>query len=101
MKRTIRHNRIRAKISGNAQRPRVAVFRSNRYISAQVIDDEKRVTLLSVQGPKNKPEPVGEELAQKAIKAGIKEIVFDRGGHKYHGAVKSFAEAMRKGGLKF
>lgn len=101
MKRTTRHNRIRAKISGTAGRPRVAVFRSNQYISAQVIDDVKHVTLLSATGPKNKPEPVGVELAQKASKAGIKEVVFDRGGHRYHGAVKAFAEALRKGGLKF
>lgn len=101
MKRTVRHNRIRAKISGTADRPRVAVFRSNQNISAQVIDDVKRVTLMSASGPKNKPEPVAEDLAQKALKAGIKEIVFDRGGHQYHGIVAAFAEALRKGGLKF
>ena len=81
--------------------PRVAVFRSNRYISAQVIDDTAHTTLLAAQGPKSKPEPVGEELAKKAIAAGITKIVFDRGGHKYHGRVKAFAEGLRKGGLQF
>lgn len=101
MKRIIRHNRIRAKISGTADRPRVAVFRSNQNISAQIIDDVKRVTLMSAKGPKNKPAPVAEDLAAKALKAGIKEIVFDRGGHQYHGIVAAFADALRKGGLKF
>ena len=96
-----RKNRIRAKISGTSQRPRVAVFRSNKYISAQVIDDTVGKTLVSAKGPKNKPEPVGEELAKKATEAGIKKIVFDRGGNKYHGRVKALAEAMRKNGLNF
>ncbi len=101
MKRTIRHKRIRAKISGTAERPRVAVFRSNQYISAQVIDDTARKTLANAKGPKSKPEPVGTALAKKAQEAGIKKIVFDRGGYQYHGHVKAFADALRKGGLEF
>ncbi|MEK7583013.1 MAG: 50S ribosomal protein L18 [Patescibacteria group bacterium] len=100
-KRIRRHQRVRAKISGTAGVPRVSVFRSNRYISAQVIDDAARTTVVSAKGPKNKPEPVGEELAKKAIAAGIVKIVFDRGGYKYHGRVKTLAEGLRKGGLKF
>ena len=99
--RTNRHKRVRAKIKGTAERPRVAVFRSNRYISAQVIDDNARKTMVSATGPKNKPEPVGEALAKKALEAGIKKVVFDRGGHAYHGIVKAFAESLRKGGLEF
>lgn len=96
-----RHNRVRAKISGTAQAPRVSVFRSNRAISAQVIDDVARKTVASVKGPKNKPESLGEELAKRAIEAGITKVVFDRGGYKYHGRVKNLAEGLRKGGLKF
>ncbi len=99
--RITRHARVRAKVSGTKERPRVAVFRSNKYISAQIIDDMARKTILSAQGPKNKPEPTGEDLAKKAIAAGITKIVFDRGGHKYHGVVKAFAEGLRKGGLEF
>ncbi len=100
-KRIRRHHRVRAKVSGTKQAPRVSVFRSNRYISAQVIDDTEGKTLVSAKGPKNKPEPVGEELAKKALSAGIAKVVFDRGGYKYHGRVKNLAEGLRKGGLKF
>lgn len=101
MERSIRHKRIRAKVSGSAQTPRVAVFRSNRSIAAQVIDDVAHKTLLHARGPKTKSAKLGEELAGKAIAAGIKKIVFDRGGHQYHGHVKAFADGMRKGGLTF
>ncbi len=96
-----RHRRVRAKINGTKQTPRVSIFRSNRSISAQVIDDTAGTTLMSAKGPKNKPEPVGEELAKKTIEAGITKVVFDRGGYKYHGHVKALAEGLRKGGLKF
>lgn len=94
-----RHKRIRAKIKGTAERPRVAVFRSNQYISAQIIDDVARTTLASAKGPKTKPDAVAQELAKKATAAGISQVVFDRGGHQYHGRVKAFAEQLRKSGL--
>ena len=74
-----RHKRILAKVHGIPDRPRVAVFRSNRLISAQVIDDVARKTIVSASGPKNKPEPVAEVLAKKAIEAGIAKVEFDRG----------------------
>lgn len=100
-KRITRHQRVRAKIRGTAERPRVAVFRSNRSISAQVIDDTARTTLASAKGPKTKASSVAEELAKRATAAGITTVVFDRGGHAYHGHVKAFAEALRAGGLTF
>lgn len=99
--RITRHTRIRAKIKGTSERPRVAVFRSNRFISAQAFDDAKGVTLASGRGAKNKPEAVGEELARTMKAAGITQIVFDRGGYRYHGRVKKLAEEIRKGGITF
>ena len=96
-----RHQRVRAKIGGTSETPRVAVFRSNQLISAQVIDDTIGKTLASASGPKSKPEPVGEKLAKKVNDIGITQIVFDRGGYKYHGRVKALAESLRKHGLKF
>ncbi|MEK7616267.1 MAG: 50S ribosomal protein L18 [Patescibacteria group bacterium] len=95
-----RHNRIRARLQGTSERPRVAVFRSNQYISAQIIDDSAHKTLASAKGPKAKPDAVAQELAKKAVAAGISKVVFDRGGHKYHGGVKALAEGLRKGGLQ-
>ena len=99
MNRIIRHKRIRAKVKGTSERPRVAVFRSNQYISAQIIDDTARKTLASAKGPKSKPDAVAKELAKKATAAGISKLVFDRGGHQYHGRVKAVAEGLRKEGL--
>ncbi|MEX1064284.1 MAG: 50S ribosomal protein L18 [Candidatus Paceibacterota bacterium] len=107
-----RRGRIRAKISGTAKVPRASVFRSNRHILVQLIDDEAGKTILSskvVSGGKSKMKgskvdsasSIGEMIAQKAKEAGISEIVFDRGGYKYHGRVKALAEGLRKGGLKF
>jgi len=105
--------RIRKKVSGTADIPRVAVFRSNKQIYAQVIDDLKGITILSASSrekevdaaeKKNKVEQaalVGKLLAEKCKEAKIEKVVFDRGGYKYHGRVKSLAEAARKGGLKF
>ena len=105
--------RIRKTVQGTAERPRVAVFRSNKQIYAQVIDDLNGKTLLSVSSREkeiasaekdNKTEQaarVGKLLASKCKQAGIDNIVFDRGGYKYHGRVKSLAEAAREGGLKF
>lgn len=113
-KRHNRHKRIRAKVKGTKNCPRFSVFRSNRHISGQLIDDNKRVTLISASdseiGKKKSKEPitkvelayqVGELIAQKALKKEIKKAVFDRGGYKYHGRVKAVAEGARKQGLKF
>lgn len=107
-KRMRRHRRVRAKIIGTAQIPRVAVFRSNRYIYLQAIDDNTSRVLASTQDlSKTKPAKtaraveVGESLAEKINKLGIKQIVFDRGGYRYHGRVKAAADGLRKGGIQF
>jgi len=99
--RNRRKLRIRGKVSGTDARPRLSVFRSNKYIYGQVIDDTKGVTLASSKGPKKQSGKVGEELAKKAAVKKVKKVVFDRGGFKYHGNVKNLAEAARKGGLNF
>jgi large subunit ribosomal protein L18 len=105
-----RHRRVRGKVSGTAERPRLAVFRSNRGIFAQLIDDGAGRTLasaswLTVKGkPENKTAQateVGKALAAAAGKAGITTCVFDRGGYLYHGRVKALAEGAREGGLQF
>ncbi|MBQ1723705.1 MAG: 50S ribosomal protein L18 [Muribaculaceae bacterium] len=100
--------RIRGKISGTPERPRLSVFRSNKQIYAQVIDDVAGNTLVSASSKGitegNKSEiaaKVGEAIAQKAIEAGISQVVFDRNGFLFHGRVKSLADGARKGGLKF
>ncbi|MFA5008988.1 MAG: 50S ribosomal protein L18 [Candidatus Paceibacterota bacterium] len=109
-KRIKRHKSIRAKISGTAEKPRLCVFRSNTHIYAQLIDDSQKKTIISVKDneidlkKKDKTsiaKEVGLLLAKKAIEKKIKEAVFDRGGYKYHGRVKSLAEGAREGGLKF
>ncbi len=97
--RKTRKTRIRGKLSGTAERPRLSVFRSIKSIYAQVIDDDKAVTLASAKGVKS--EAVGAEIAEKAAKKKIKKVVFDRSGYRYHGRVKVLAEAARKGGLEF
>lgn len=108
-----RHWHVRRKVAGTAERPRVCVFRSLRHIYAQVIDDRARRTLAAASsldaalrgkvdgGNVGGAEAVGEELARKAIARGITQVVFDRGGYKYHGRVKALAEGARKGGLRF
>ncbi|MDE6454189.1 MAG: 50S ribosomal protein L18 [Muribaculaceae bacterium] len=100
--------RIRGKISGTAARPRMTVFRSNKQIYVQLIDDLAGVTLVSASSKGieegNKTEiaaKVGENVAKKALEAGITEVVFDRNGYLFHGRVKSLADAARNGGLKF
>ena len=103
--------RIKKTVSGTAQKPRLAVFRSDSEIYAQIIDDTKGVTLvaassrdkdLKASGTKTeKAKQVGEAIAKKALAAGIETISFDRGGYLYHGRVKSLAEGAREGGLKF
>lgn len=109
-KRISRHAKVRAKISGTAERPRVSVFRSNRGLVVQFIDDIANKTVLSaktqemkkMKGSKSeKSEKIGEALAKRATAAGIKEVVFDRGGFQFHGRVKALAESLRKGGIKF
>lgn len=98
-KRHRRHRRVRAKISGTSKVPRICVFRSNKFIYAQAINDAKGHTLASAQGKESRK--VGEEIAKKCLKLKIKKVVFDRGGYKYHGRVKALAEGAREGGLKF
>ena len=110
--RARRRIRIRSKIKGTAKVPRVSVFRSNKYIFVQLIDDEFGKTILSskivpkgeskLKGTKTEIAGlVGENVAQKAKEIGISKVVFDRGGYKYHGRIKSLADGLRKGGLKF
>ncbi len=109
-----RHARVRAKIKGTTSRPRLSVFRSLDHIYAQVIDDEKGHTMAAAStldpevrttlDGKKKTEQgtlVGSLIAKRSVSQGVKEVVFDRGGYKYHGRVKALAEAARKGGLKF
>ena len=106
-----RHKRVRAKISGTAERPRLCVYRSEKNIQAQIIDDTKGMTLVEAStygknydahgGNKTAAREIGKILAEKAINAGIETVVFDRGGYLYHGRVKELAEGAREGGLKF
>ncbi len=105
-----RHRRIRGKVAGTPERPRLAVFRSNRGIFAQLIDDENRVTLAaaswlqlkSFSGNKtDQAAEVGKQLAAAAKQAGVSGCVFDRGGYLYHGRVKALADGAREGGLEF
>ena len=108
-KRLRRHRRVRAKIFGTEKRPRLAVFRSLKHIYAQLIDDEKGITLASASSlevkekfsKSKKAYLVGQLIAEKAKKLGIKKVVFDRGGFQYHGRVKQLAEGARAGGLIF
>ena len=111
MERTRRHIRVRTKISGTAERPRLCVYRSNTNIYVQIIDDVAGKTLLSAssldkevktkRANKEAAKEVGTLIAKKAVKAKIESVVFDRGGYIYHGVVKALAEAAREGGLKF
>ena len=91
--------RIRSKVRGRVDRPRLSVFKSNRKIYAQVIDDAVGKTLAAATG--TDPAKVGLEVAEKAVKAGVGKIVFDRGAYSYHGQVKTLAEAARTAGLVF
>ena len=100
--------RIRKSVNGTAERPRMSVFRSNKQIYVQVIDDEAGKTLVAASSlgqeacpKKEQAFKVGEAVAKKALEAGISEVVFDRNGYLYHGRVKEVAEGARKGGLKF
>jgi len=110
----IRHRRVRQKVTGTISRPRLCVFRSLNHIHAQLIDDSMGQTLVSMStldsqvrsktdgmGKSKKAEIVGTLIAEKALNKGIKQVVFDRGGCKYHGRVKALAESARKAGLEF
>ena len=112
--REIRHARVRQKIMGTTSRPRLSVFRSLNHIYAQIIDDSTSRTLVSAStvdsqvrsktdgiAKTKKAEVVGTLIAQKALDKGIKQVVFDRGGYRYHGRVKALAEGARKAGLEF
>ncbi len=111
-RRVSRHNRVRAKIAGTSSRPRVSVYRSNKYTYAQVIDDTKNITIISVsdyagkkgksaKGTKtSKASASGKDLAEALKKKGIDTVLFDRGGFKYHGRVKALAEGLREAGIK-
>ena len=109
--RAKRHARVRGKISGTAERPRLSVFRSENHIYAQIIDDVAQNTLCSAStvekgfegngGNIEAAAKVGKTLAERALAKGIEEVVFDRGGNIYHGRVKALADGAREGGLKF
>jgi large subunit ribosomal protein L18 len=105
-----RRRRVRAKVNGTAERPRLSVFRSNRGIQAQLIDDVQGHTVAAVSWVEadlkalarmDQAKRAGELLAQRAKDAGVEECVFDRGGYRYHGKVKALADGAREGGLKF
>ena len=107
-----RHERVRKSVAGTAPRPRLAVYRSSAHIYAQVIDDARGHTIVAAsdiekdlkqeKGKKSeRATAVGSAVAKKALEAGVKSVVFDRGGYRYHGRVKALAEAARKGGLEF
>ena len=109
-----RHKRVRRKVSGTTQRPRLCVFRSSNNIYAQIIDDANRVTLTAASsldaevkgavnhgGNKEAAKMVGAMIAKRAIEKGITEVVFDRGGYLYHGRIQELAEGAREAGLKF
>ena len=111
-KRILRHKRVRALIKGSKERPRLNVFKSNQHIWVQIIDDNKRHTLASAsdlelkdsekkKSKKEKAFLVGQLIAEKAKGLSIEKVVFDRGGWKYHGRIKSLSEGARKGGLEF
>jgi large subunit ribosomal protein L18 len=109
-KRLKRRRRVRAKVQGSAERPRIAVRRTNRGVFAQLIDDDRGHTLASVSWteaelrdlkPADQARRAGELLAERAKAAGVESVVFDRGGYQYHGRVKALAEGAREGGLVF
>ena len=108
--RWIRHRRVRRRVAGGGDRPRLSVFRSNKQIYAQIIDDEAGHTLASassVDAVSDAPgkieiaKGVGTSVAKKALELGVKKVVFDRGGYQYHGRVKALADAAREEGLDF
>lgn len=114
LQRWRRKNRVRKRVRGNAEQPRLSVFRSNKHIYCQLIDDENGVTLASAStrdkdianavkhgGNREAAKVVGEKLAERAKAAGVSKVRFDRGSYRYHGRVAELADAARKGGLEF
>jgi large subunit ribosomal protein L18 len=112
--REIRHRRVRGRVTGTGERPRLNVFRSSRHIYAQIIDDTVGHTLASAStidaeirasldslNKSDQAKLVGQTLAKRALAVGVKAVVFDRGGYRYHGRVKSLADGSREGGLEF
>jgi large subunit ribosomal protein L18 len=106
--RNRRHNRVRARVSGTESRPRLSIYKSNTRLTAQIINDEKGVTLAAVSSanekgktPKERAEQAAATLAKAAGAQGIKAVVFDRGGFQYVGTIKAFADAARSAGLEF
>lgn len=107
-KRYRRHFRIRAKVKGTAERPRLAVYRSNRFVYAQLINDESGTTLaasdtrtMKGSGARERARAVGKDIAEKASKLGVSKVVFDRGGFFYTGVIKDLADSAREAGLTF
>ena len=108
-KRIVRHRRVRAKVSGTSARPRLSVFRSGKHVFLQIIDDTSGKTLVSassaqakgIKGKGARALAAAKTLAEKAGKAGVLEVVFDRGGYKYQGRVEAVAKALRESGIKF
>ncbi len=106
-KRAVRHNRIRAKITGTSERPRLAIYKSNRFVYAQLIDDTKGVTLAAADSRTTKGTmtegaiAVGADIAKKAVAKGVSAVVFDRGGFKYQGLIAALADSARGNGLTF
>ncbi len=109
-RRLRRRRRVRAKVRGTAERPRLSVYRSNRGVFAQLVDDDNGKTVAGVSwtedelrklGPLEQSKRAGELLAERAKSAGVETCVFDRGGYRYHGRVRAVAEGAREGGLKF
>ncbi len=114
VRRERRQRRVRAKVQGTGERPRLNVFRSTRHIFAQIIDDSKGHTLVAASTldadvrakaaemkKRDEAKAVGKLIAQRALEKGLKQVVFDRGGQQYHGRIKSLAEGAREGGLEF
>lgn len=99
VQRKLRKTRVRAKVKGTTERPRLTVYRSNKAMYAQLIDDVKHVTICEAHGTDSKA--VGEEIATKAMKGKIEKVVFDRAGYQFHGRVKAVADAAREKGLVF
>lgn len=109
-KKIRRQRRVRAKILGTAKKPRLCVFRSNKHIYAQLIDDVQKKTILSASDQENKKgkakkqdlaKKIGQEIAKQALEKKIEKVIFDRGPYQYHGRIKAVAEGAREGGLKF
>jgi large subunit ribosomal protein L18 len=107
-RRERRHRRVRAVVSGTAKRPRLSIYKSNTRVVAQLIDDEKGVTLAAVSSraekaktPRERAEMAARTLAKLAESKGIKQVVFDRGGFQYLGTIKAFADSARQAGLEF